>query len=431
MQIEEKSSGYKLRSFLLKLIIIIAIISLLAWILPKFVLYKKSNNIANDNYNKNIGVGGIKFKNNQIQIRDAALRYYNKDKLPQNVGDKVKITLAGLQKDNLISNLFYNDDKCSVNDSYAELTKIDNDYLLKINLSCGKLNDYLIFHVGEYEYCDNVLCEIKNDKDIEINTDNSNINSLPDEQIIDNKNYKEKDDQKFNDNPKQDEVKENEDSSNKNSFNKDSSNIVIGEFGRWSNYERASCSTQPVTCDQNDINCLQEVKIYKRLEQIGQNKITFKISPPLLEKVSDKKRNLCNGYNYVEINNILYYSSGNYSEVLLLNGNSTSSWHYEGRISLARTPEINVKKYYKFVGIDYSNCKDKCGSNIRYYYDVYTYIHELKSEAIKNCSDIREKSYQVYTLKNNTITKVDFRPVYATACYKSFRERNIEKIGGN
>lgn len=414
MQIEEKNSEYKLRSFLLKLIIIIAIVTLLIWILPKFASYKKVNNATLDN-SKNTSINDSKFKSNQLELKEAALKYYDKEKLPQNVGEKGKITLDDLKKQGLISELVCDNESCSGSESYVEITKLDNEYLLKVNLNCGKSSDYLIYHVGEYEYCTTLLCEANKNPEVEIDAD-SKVGSDSNNKPSVDTNKKQDSNNESNNSKKED-----------NSKNQEDNNTVIGEFGRWSNYEKTSCTTNAVTCDKNDRTCLQEIKIYKRVEKIDEKKITFNIAPPLLEKQSEKNGKLCSDYNYVEINNVLYYTNGDYSEVFLLNGSSTANWHYEGKISVSKSPAINIKKYYKFVGVDYSNCKEKCGSDIKYYYDVYTYNYDLNVASAQSCSVVSDKSYQTYTLKNKAITKTDSRPIYATVCYKSVRDRKLEK----
>lgn len=419
MQIEEKNSGYKLRSFLLKLIIIIAIVALLIWILPKFALYKKTNNATLDNSKNTISINDSKFKSNQIELKEAALKYYDKDKLPQSVGDKGKVTLDDLKKQGFISDLACDNERCSGSESYAEITKLDNEYLLKVNLNCGKFSDYLIYHIGEYDYCTNLLCEANKNSEVEIYAD-SNVES-------DDSNNK----PSVDTNERQDNNESNDSKKEDNSKNQDDNNTVIGEFGKWSNYEKTSCATNDVTCDKNDKSCLQEIKIYKRVEKVDDKKITFNIAPPLLEKHTEKNGKLCNNYNYVEINNVLYYTKGDYGEVLLLNKNSTANWHYDGKVSVSKSPDANIKKYYKFVGVDYSNCKEKCGSDIKYYYDVYSYNYDLNVASSQNCSSVMDKSYQTYTLKNNIITKIDYRPIYSTVCYKSVRDRKLERSRGN
>ena len=51
-----------------------------------------------------------------------------------------------------------NGDTCDTKKSYVEMTKYDSEYRLKVNLSCGDQEDYIIVYLGCYDYCDG-LCE--------------------------------------------------------------------------------------------------------------------------------------------------------------------------------------------------------------------------------------------------------------------------------
>ena len=47
---------------------------------------------------------------------------------------------------------------CDTLKSYVEMTKYTEEYRLKVNLSCGDYEDYIIVYLGCYDYCDG-LCE--------------------------------------------------------------------------------------------------------------------------------------------------------------------------------------------------------------------------------------------------------------------------------
>ena len=50
---------------------------------------------------------------------------------------------------------------CSESESYVEVTKEKNEYVMKIFLSCSNMEDYIIVHLGCYDYCDSTVCEKK------------------------------------------------------------------------------------------------------------------------------------------------------------------------------------------------------------------------------------------------------------------------------
>ena len=37
--------------------------------------------------------------------------------------------------------------------SYVEITKMDNEYLLKVNIKDSEKEDYILVHLGCYNYC--------------------------------------------------------------------------------------------------------------------------------------------------------------------------------------------------------------------------------------------------------------------------------------
>ena len=51
--------------------------------------------------------------------------------------------------------------------SYVEVTKEENEYIMKIYLSCSNMEDYIIVHLGCYDYCDKDVCEKKVEKEYE------------------------------------------------------------------------------------------------------------------------------------------------------------------------------------------------------------------------------------------------------------------------
>ena len=102
----------------------------------------------------------IVFNDNLKIIKEAAISYFTNERLPQNVGDTVKITLKTMQDKKLVLNVRDASAKtCDSEKSYVEVTKEDNEYVMKIFLSCSDLEDYIIVHLGCYDYCDSDVCE--------------------------------------------------------------------------------------------------------------------------------------------------------------------------------------------------------------------------------------------------------------------------------
>lgn len=106
------------------------------------------------------------FNENIISMKEAAKSYYTTSRLPKNVGDKVKMTLGEmLNKKIILPFTDKNGDACDLADSYVEITKYDEEFIMKVNLKCGNEENYLLVYMGCYDYCSTTLCE-KNKSDV-------------------------------------------------------------------------------------------------------------------------------------------------------------------------------------------------------------------------------------------------------------------------
>ena len=142
-----------LRNFLLKLILIIALVLLVVWLVPK---------ATNKTY-PDIDLSAIKgriFSENINTMKEAATNYFTTDRLPQTAGESKTLTLQDMYNENLLVELTdKNGDACAVRDSYVKLTKDNDEYLMKVNLKCGSEEDYILVHMGCYNYCSSTICE--------------------------------------------------------------------------------------------------------------------------------------------------------------------------------------------------------------------------------------------------------------------------------
>ena len=103
-----------------------------------------------------------KFNMNISFIKDAVIDYYTNERLPQTVGVKSTLTLGEIIDKKLVHNIVDSNDKsCSLTESYVEVTKYEDEYLFKINLSCSDVNDYVLIHKGCADYCGDNACDVK------------------------------------------------------------------------------------------------------------------------------------------------------------------------------------------------------------------------------------------------------------------------------
>lgn len=413
-----RHNGFFFRKLVLKLLLIITVILLIIWIIPKFISYKPSNKnqtikITEENTNDS------SISNNLTKIKEAALLYYKADKLPKEKEDIVLVTLQELEKEKLITKLTDSNNKaCDSKKSYAKLTKLEDDYLLKVYIKCGNKSDYLLVHVGEYEYCTNAICEKDSIK--------GNINEKKEE-------TEENKPQLVNNNNKAATSESNEIEQSTNNTNNvqqtisnNSQPTKLSSFGEWSEYTKTSCSTKEVSCNQNDSSCLTEVRLKRQTETVGTYTKEYHTTSLVLDRKLTINTKSCSNYNYIIIQGSIYKTIGNYEEILTLsNRKSTANWSYKETISTTTTPNFGSNKYYKFVGADFKNCQATCTSEPSYYYDVYEYNKPITkvSSTTEGCNNIVNKNINIYQVTKQLETARREEPLYATACYQSIRVR--------
>lgn len=102
----------------------------------------------------------IVFNDNIKNIKDAAINYFTNARLPKELNESKKITLREMKEKKLVLNVRdASANTCDGNKSYVEVTKGNNEYIMKILLSCSDIEDHIIVHLGCYDYCDKDVCE--------------------------------------------------------------------------------------------------------------------------------------------------------------------------------------------------------------------------------------------------------------------------------
>ena len=131
--------GFTIKDLLIRLILIIIFIFLLIWLFPMPDLKPLNNQIFADNIDR---------------MKDVAKSYYTVERLPEKINDYKKMTLKEMINNKLILPLTDSNGKyCSDDDSYIQITKLENEYVIKVYLSCTDKQDYVIEHFGCYDIC--------------------------------------------------------------------------------------------------------------------------------------------------------------------------------------------------------------------------------------------------------------------------------------
>jgi hypothetical protein len=137
----EERRGMTIKGLLVRLILIIIFIFLLIWLFPMPDLKPLNNQIFSDNLDR---------------MKDVAKSYYTVERLPKNVNDSKRMTLQEMIDNHLIMPLMDSNGKyCSTKSSYIEITKLEDEYVIKVYLSCSDKQDYIIEHFGCYDICSN------------------------------------------------------------------------------------------------------------------------------------------------------------------------------------------------------------------------------------------------------------------------------------
>ena len=135
------NKGFTIKDLLIRLILIIIFVFLLIWLFPMPNLKPLNNQIFADNIDR---------------MKNVAKTYYTVERLPENINDYKKMTLKEMLKQKLILPLMdSNGNYCSEDKSYVQITKLENEYVIKVYLSCTDTQDYIIEHFGCYDICSN------------------------------------------------------------------------------------------------------------------------------------------------------------------------------------------------------------------------------------------------------------------------------------
>lgn len=137
---EETKVSFNWKSLIIKLLII-AIILVLIIILFPLIVNKKDN--------------GEVFKENATALKDVGTNYFNKDNLPKEVGDSIKVNLKDLIAENKIKTLKVGKTTCDEENSYIKVVKKSKGYELESTLICGEERNTSYTYLGCMDSCDN------------------------------------------------------------------------------------------------------------------------------------------------------------------------------------------------------------------------------------------------------------------------------------
>ena len=176
---EKELVSYHIKRFLIGFLLLALLVFILLWLFPtKQGLKNTLSDSLNPLYERI-------FQENIDTMKEAAIAYYTTERLPENEGDTKKLTLGEmLEMKLLLAVKDKNGNMCDSTKSYVEVTKMEKEYKLKVNLSCGEEEDYILTYLGCYNYCLTDVCENKKVKEVrekaqaEVANTNSNSNII-------------------------------------------------------------------------------------------------------------------------------------------------------------------------------------------------------------------------------------------------------------
>ena len=158
---EEKNNRFSVKDLVVQLLFVVLLVFILMYLFPskQFITNLKDNGSLQPLYDRI-------FNENILMMKDGAKAYFTTPRLPQNTGDKVKLTLGEMLDKKIV--LPFTDSRgksCDNTASYVEVEKKDDEYVMKVNLKCSEQENYLLVYMGCYDYCKTTICE-KNEEDV-------------------------------------------------------------------------------------------------------------------------------------------------------------------------------------------------------------------------------------------------------------------------
>ena len=455
-----------IRSFLLKVILVIIAALLIAWLVPKIIYNNNPNNTPSIDLTP---LTNQIFSDNLEKMKDAGIAYFTTERLPKKVGDSKTITLEEMYELKLLTTLTdKNGNKCDAKGSYIKLTNNDKEYLMKVNLKCGSEEDYILVHLGCYSYCKSGLCEKKTTgiekgsvsynvkggsktttSTVKVVTKTVEENKTCPEGYVFNadktlcikKTYTCPAGYKLSADKKTciKEVTPKPDTPQKNYIYQyvKTTDAEMGNWTPWTSWKEYldKDNISDITCDAKDFTCLREVKTKKEFEQVGTYDKVYRTSHQESRQYGSYEEKYCKQYNYVVYETTVYQTTGSgYSNI------SSGEWVAEGgKVAYTNPPADTATTRYKLVGANYSGCTSTCQTTPTFYYQKYVYKPGLTKVGTYNttthtttsvtvtCKEVASKTVPVYA--NVTVYDYDTRtePLYAYIKYYQERTRKLEK----
>ncbi len=140
-------------NFFIKLIIVAIFVLFAMWLLS---LSTKGLSNSLDVLTENMMVENVD------RIKNVGKEYFTIERLPQETGETEKITLEEMYNKGLILEVKDQNGKaCNASKSYVSVTKLDNEYQMKVYLECEDGTKQVTTIMGCYDLCGTDSCEVE------------------------------------------------------------------------------------------------------------------------------------------------------------------------------------------------------------------------------------------------------------------------------
>lgn len=403
-----EQTNFSIKNVILQFLFVALFIFILIWLFPlKSDLNKAVEGIENTDLT--VLTDRI-FNENIISMKDAAKSYYTTPRLPKNVGDKVKMTLGEMLEKKIILPFTDKDGKtCSLTESYVEITKYDEEYIMKVNLKCGEEENYLLVYMGCYDYCSTTLCE-KNTSDVKSPTIYSSQKT---------------------------------------------ENVIKNEVVTPQPVPTPQPQPQPTPVPTPVVEYLYEYKkttegYYNETDWSDWSKTEVSASSTTAVRIKTVTENVLKGYN---VKKAYDYNKPIYGTKVVNTGTETilacdkweyvstgttkeynGEWQYAGLVTLYSVPTNTDTEKYEFVRFVDETCKESCSSTVGMIYKKYVAGSSSVDLSTYECTS---SSYKTINLSTTVKTVIGYEtyvisktPVYETVSTKYYSYKTRTYVEG-
>ena len=411
------NTNFSIKNIIIQFLFIALFIFILIWLFPlKSDLKGAVGTCTGDTCNNSVLYDSI-FNTNVLMMKDSAKSYFTTPRLPKKIGDKVKLTLGEMLNLKIILPFVdKNGDTCSLDESYVEITKYEEEYIMKVNLKCGEQENYLLVYMGCYDYCSTTICE-KNESDVKepiIYPSKPEVKPQPKPEAKPEPKPEAKPEAKPEPKPEvkpdpKPEVKPDPKPEVKPDPKPEKEYLYEYVKKTDGYYKYSDWSEWQTTEVKADANTSVKTKTLLQKKLIGYNVTTStdKSQPIYGTKevqIGTEEKTVCKKYDYV--------STGEYSY---------SEYKYKETVYLTYTPKDTTTTKYVYVDEDPYVCKENCTAGTVKAYKVYTRTQTpvTKYECVETGVETRPvtTTIQVITGYKTTQTK---EPVYETKTVKYY-----------